>query len=102
LETLYSGAFSSQFSCDFAVYELDGIGLDGEVRYFRKPWFMTTLMFMGMSFCLPLAYLEERGESQNGAATSAADEPLLAEHSNGEQPPVWPPLTPCRLPQAPM
>lgn len=65
----------------YAVYELKGEGLDGEMRYFRKPWFMTTLMFMGMSLCLPLAYLEERSQASSPPpdAANSASEPLLAE-----------------------
>ena len=29
------------------------------MQYFTKPWAMTTVMFLGMSFCLPWAYWEE-------------------------------------------
>lgn len=71
-----------------AVYELQGEGLDGETRYFRKPWFMTMLMFMGMSLCLPLAYLEERAEASAPPADAAAgaSEPLLEDGpAQGEQ-----------------
>ena len=71
-----------------AVYELQGEGLDGEIRYFRKPWFMTTLMFMGMSLCLPLAYLEQRSEASapNADPAAGASEPLLEEQgAQGEQ-----------------
>lgn len=61
-----------------AVYELKGHGIDGEEQFFRKPWFMTTLMFLGMSMCLPLAYLEERmSAAANGSGTDPV-EPLLA------------------------
>lgn len=62
------------------MYELQGEGIDGEDRYFRKPWFMTTLMFLGMSMCLPLAYLEERldAAAANANGNGASDEPLLA------------------------
>lgn len=66
------------------VYELQGEGLDGEMRYFRKPWFMTMLMFMGMSLCLPLAWLEERSVAAAAAAaaadaTTSTTEPLLTD-----------------------
>jgi hypothetical protein len=66
-----------------AVYELKGEGLDGETRYFRKPWFMTMLMFMGMSLCLPLAYLEERASANSALpeASGNATEPLLTDGS---------------------
>jgi hypothetical protein len=61
------------------VYELQGQGLDGEMRFFRKPWFMTMLMFMGMSLCLPLSYLEERASAASPSpdAATSATEPLL-------------------------
>ena len=59
-----------------AVYELEGVGLDGHVKFFTKPWAMTTVMFLGMSFCLPLAYLEE-ARARKGKL-SAVEEPLLA------------------------
>lgn len=62
----------------FAVYELEGEGIDGRQQYFRKPWFMTTLMFLGMSLCLPLAYLEERLDAgANGNTDAPTGEPLL-------------------------
>lgn len=64
-----------------AVYEVQSEGLDGEVKFFRKPWAMTTIMFMGMSLCLPLAFLEERQKAA-AAAEEAAREPLLASHDN--------------------
>lgn len=42
-----------------AVYELQGTGADGSTKYFHKPWAMTTVMFMGMTFCLPLAFIQQ-------------------------------------------
>ena len=69
-----------------AVYEMNGVSLDGETHWFRKPWFMTTLMFIGMSFCLPLAYLEERNKNKRERMQvhSDGDEPLLSgDHGNG-------------------
>ncbi len=44
-------------SC-YAVYELDGPDRSGVNKLFRKPWMMTTIMFIGMSFCIPIAYAE--------------------------------------------
>ena len=58
-----------------AVYELEGEGSDGQRKFFTKPWAMTTVMFLGMSFCLPLAYLEQ-WRARKGKLT-AAEEPLL-------------------------
>eukprot|EP00892_Ulva_mutabilis_P009770 jgi/Ulvmu1/7165/UM034_0073.1 len=80
------GTLTSLFSK--IVYELQGIGLDGELHYFRKPWFMTTLMFVGMSLCLPLAYLEERVAAQSNG-NGVADEPLLTDgDTTAGEPPV--------------
>ena len=42
----------------YAVYELDGPDRSGVNKLFRKPWMMTTIMFIGMSFCIPIAYAE--------------------------------------------
>lgn len=63
------------------VYEIQSTGSDGTVKYFRKPWAMTSVMFLGMSFCLPLAYYEEaqRKRKQRAAAGPGGDAevPLL-------------------------
>lgn len=43
---------------------------------------MTTIMFIGMSFCLPLAFALERRERQRAKAAAAAGgatEPLLGD-----------------------
>ncbi|GIL90033.1 hypothetical protein Vretimale_18135 [Volvox reticuliferus] len=56
------------------VYELKSTGVNGHEKYFRKPWAMTALMFLGMSFCLPLAYYQERRAKKR----SAAEDPLLS------------------------
>ena len=45
------------------------------MKVFAKPWAMTTVMFLGMSICLPLAYLEE-ARARKGKLT-AAEEPLI-------------------------
>ncbi|GAX82542.1 hypothetical protein CEUSTIGMA_g9969.t1 [Chlamydomonas eustigma] len=58
------------------VYELQSIGSNGETKYFHKPWAMTTIMFIGMSFCLPLAYLEESKKKQH---KPNVEEPLLGD-----------------------
>ncbi|KAG2447436.1 hypothetical protein HYH02_007761 [Chlamydomonas schloesseri] len=58
------------------VYELKSVGKDGEEKYFRKPWAMTTLMFLGMSFCLPLAYYQER-QARKARRASGMEDPLL-------------------------
>ena len=62
------------------MYELEGPDLDGKNKLFRKPWAMTLNMFIGMSFCIPLAYLEERRNRRKPSAGNSsleASEPLL-------------------------
>ncbi|KAL4445807.1 hypothetical protein ABPG77_009006 [Micractinium sp. CCAP 211/92] len=65
------------------VYELEGPGRDGVTKAFEKPWCMTTVMFCGMSFCLPLAFFVERKQRQRAekaaAAAGSTQEPLLPE-----------------------
>lgn len=69
------------------VYELDGVGRAGQVKNFEKPWAMTTVMFLGMTFCLPLSYYNEWQQKRRvAAAASAATEPLLG----GNLPPAKP------------
>lgn len=61
------------------VYELDGIGRDGTEKTFEKPWAMTTVMFLGMTFCLPLAYFNEWHQKRKSqVVTDSAAQPLLA------------------------
>jgi drug/metabolite transporter (DMT)-like permease len=73
----------------FAVYELDAPGIDGEVKNFEKPWAMTTVMFVAMTCCLPLAYLVE-GKKKSGdlRGDQTLSEPLIdgnsTVHVNGE------------------
>eukprot|EP00199_Chlamydomonas_sp_CCMP681_P000784 CAMPEP_0119110376 /NCGR_PEP_ID=MMETSP1180-20130426/29240_1 /TAXON_ID=3052 ORGANISM="Chlamydomonas cf sp, Strain CCMP681" /NCGR_SAMPLE_ID=MMETSP1180 /ASSEMBLY_ACC=CAM_ASM_000741 /LENGTH=458 /DNA_ID=CAMNT_0007096685 /DNA_START=1 /DNA_END=1377 /DNA_ORIENTATION=+ len=57
------------------VYEIPSVGADGETKLFTKPWAMTSLMFIGMSFCLPLALWIERKQR----AQHDMEVPLLAE-----------------------
>ena len=67
-----------------AAYELEGEGLDGHQKFFRKPWAMATIMFLGMSFCLPFAYIEEARARSKQRSTAdlerdAAAAPLLGD-----------------------
>eukprot|EP00891_Asterochloris_glomerata_P001583 jgi/Astpho2/1583/Aster-07912 len=67
------------------VYELKGPGRDGREEYFTKPWAMTTVMFLGMTLCLPLAYWDDLKKvatrrSTHQQAEKDSTEPLL---SNG-------------------
>ncbi|PRW59396.1 Solute carrier family 35 member F6 isoform B [Chlorella sorokiniana] len=80
---LFFGTLTSLFAK--IVYELDGPGRDGAVKNFQKPWAMTTVMFVAMSFCLPLAFWTERRERRRAtkaaaaAANGDAAEPLLGD-----------------------
>ena len=68
------------------MYEISSEGSDGKEHFFRKPWFMTTLMFVGMSFCLPLAWLEEHAKTRAAAnASNDGSEPLLGNGTNGHE-----------------
>ncbi|KAL4517050.1 hypothetical protein Ndes2437B_g06667 [Nannochloris sp. 'desiccata'] len=51
--------------------------LDGKIKNFEKPWAMTTVMFMGMTFCLPIAYIVEYRNKQAAleASTQSANSP---------------------------
>ncbi|WIA30810.1 hypothetical protein OEZ86_000868 [Tetradesmus obliquus] len=60
------------------VYELKGVGLDGKEKLFQKPWAMTTTMFIGMTFCLPVAYYKEWKQEQERKQKEDLEEPLLA------------------------
>lgn len=58
------------------VYELQGIGRDGQPKFFQKPWAMTCVMFLGMSCCLPLAYYQQ-AQTRKKRASAGVDESLL-------------------------
>lgn len=65
-----------------AVYELQGPDKQGNMKFFTKPWAMTTVMFLGMSFCLPWAYWQEHKHKRQAqeALTSgngSVGDPLL-------------------------
>lgn len=66
------------------VYELEGVGRDGKNRLFTKPWAMTTLMFVGMSLCLPLAYWQQF-QARKKRDTHEAAQALLGELPQGKQ-----------------
>ncbi|KAL4425802.1 hypothetical protein ABPG75_009818 [Micractinium tetrahymenae] len=72
------------------VYELEGLGRDGVTKVFEKPWCMTTVMFCGMSFCLPLAFFVEGKQRQRAekaaSAAGTAQEPLLPEGEPAAEP----------------
>ena len=74
----------------FAAYELEGEDSEGRIKPFEKPWCMTTVMFLGMSFCLPLAYLEEY-RARKGLLREA-EEPLLGDAQEVGSPQTAAPL----------
>eukprot|EP00884_Botryococcus_braunii_P000695 jgi/Botrbrau1/10626/Bobra.154_1s0015.1 len=62
------------------VYQLQGESAEGDIRYFRKPWLTTSLMFVAMSFCLPLAWMVDWHKSKKHPIQHSLDEghqPLL-------------------------
>lgn len=59
------------------VYELPSVGREGQQKLFEKPWAMTTVMFLGMSLMLPIAWLKERLRRAQRAKAQGASEPLL-------------------------
>ena len=97
------GSLTPLAFCACAVYDLEGPGRDGVVKYFRKvhspavsartsllafqgqadaltmiwltaqPYMMVTLMFLGMAFCLPLSYLEQWHARRRAAAADPGD-----------------------------
>lgn len=66
-----------------AVYEVKCVGINGDVRYFLKPVFMTATPFVGMVWCLPVAMLHDYRKSKKGRSEAdGASQPLLG--GNGE------------------
>ncbi|GAB4819748.1 hypothetical protein N2152v2_006794 [Parachlorella kessleri] len=63
------------------AYQLKGTGRDGELNYFEKPWAMTTVLFLGMTSCLPLAMLLEYRQRRQQKTADEEDtlSPLLSE-----------------------
>ncbi len=59
------------------MYELRGVGRDGEHKSFEKPWAMTCVMFLGMSLCLPLAYYQQHQAGKKKRALADAEQPLM-------------------------
>lgn len=68
-----------------AVYQTEGEDFDGNVKYFKKPWASTALMFFAMVFCLPIAWIASAIERRRkrGVARDGKHEPLLQQE--GEQ-----------------
>eukprot|EP00775_Hariotina_reticulata_P005859 gene5859-6100_t len=72
---IFFGTITSLFAK--VVYELTGVGLDGKEKLFQKPWCMTATMFIGMSFCLPVAFYKEWKDEQQKKKEDL-EQPLLA------------------------
>jgi len=66
------------------VITTSGVGLDGETKVFRKPWFATLAMFIGMS----LANFFD-GEMRQAIWPRNMDEPLLGEGGDRPDRRVW-------------
>ncbi len=63
-----------------AVYQTEGEDLDGNTKYFKKPWASTALMFLAMVMCLPIAWIAAAIESRRKkSAASSERKPLLGE-----------------------
>lgn len=72
------------------IYELQAPGNDGVVKPFHKPWACTTMMFVGMTFCLPLSWVlskfeawqerrKQRKQVSGSASESDVSAPLMRE-----------------------
>lgn len=78
---MFFGTITSLFAK--IAYELVGVGRDGEKKLFRKPWMMATIMFIGMSFCLPIAYWEQR--RMGNKKPDILNDPLISLAQDGEK-----------------
>jgi drug/metabolite transporter (DMT)-like permease len=63
------------------IYELHAPGADGYEKPFHKPWACTTMMFVGMTFCLPLSWVLDRYQAWQRAQKRAKE---AREASNGD------------------
>lgn len=64
----------------YAVYQTEGEDLSGHVKFFKKPWASTALMFVAMVMCLPIAWVASLVESrQKKSAVSSEHKPLLSD-----------------------
>ena len=64
----------------YAVYQTEGEDLSGHVKFFKKPWASTALMFVAMVMCLPIAWVASLVESRlKKSAASSEHKPLLSD-----------------------
>ncbi|EIE22282.1 hypothetical protein COCSUDRAFT_42626 [Coccomyxa subellipsoidea C-169] len=62
------------------VYQTEGEDLSGHVKFFKKPWASTALMFVAMVMCLPIAWGASLIESRRKkSAASSEHKPLLSD-----------------------
>jgi drug/metabolite transporter (DMT)-like permease len=82
---LIFGTLSSLFSK--IIYGLRGEDKQGNGKYFRKPWASTAVMFVGMSFCLPIQALTDLSQRKQQQRRQQEDgtEPLLDSISNHDK-----------------
>jgi drug/metabolite transporter (DMT)-like permease len=76
---LVCGTFNSLIAK--LIYGFTSVGWRGTEHHFRKPWFQTTNMFVGMVLCLPIKYLTSRLCAKKAAAE---EQPLLQTKTDGE------------------
>ena len=76
-----------------AVYEIEAPGRDGKMKPFEKPWACTAMMFVGMTFCLPIAYWVDARKKAKKDAGEDASSPLLGDDDDGpvrsHHSPLW-------------
>ena len=76
---LVCGTFNSLIAK--LIYGFTSTGWRGTVHHFKKPWFQTTNMFVGMVLCLPIKYLTSRLCAK---AKVDEEQPLLEESPEDE------------------
>jgi len=74
---LVCGTFNSLIAK--LIYGIQAPGVNGHVHYFRKPWFQTTNMFLGMTLCMAMYYakLWALAHAQRRRAKKSEGQPLL-------------------------
>ena len=83
--TRYTDCVKPPPTCSLAgaVYEIEAPGRDGKLKPFEKPWACTAMMFVGMTFCLPLAYWVDARKAAKKEAGEDASSPLLGDDDDG-------------------
>mmetsp|Transcript_1788 Transcript_1788/g.5204 ORF Transcript_1788/g.5204 Transcript_1788/m.5204 type:complete len:487 (-) Transcript_1788:640-2100(-) len=68
------------------IYELHAPGRDGHMKPFHKPWACTTMMFVGMTFCLPLSWAIDFFQRRKAARKAKHATPQLSDASDASAP----------------